>query len=117
ILLLSAPPRSFKFFFMFYFFFNDTETTEIYTTRHTLSLHDALPILPRRYPAISSRFRRRCSPAKISWRSEEHTSELQSRLVISYAVFCLTKKKQITELQSRLVISYAIFCLKYKKNG
>src|SRR5213075_3586052 len=27
------------------------------------------------------------------WRSEEHTSELQSRLVISYAVFCLKKKK------------------------
>src|SRR3546814_21136116 len=27
-----------------YFFFNDTETTEIYTYVHTLSLHDALPI-------------------------------------------------------------------------
>src|ERR1044071_3085056 len=27
-------------------------------------------------------------------RSEEHTSELQSRVDISYAVFCLTKKKQ-----------------------
>src|SRR3546814_20123167 len=27
------------------FFFNDTATTEIYTYRHTLSLHDALPIL------------------------------------------------------------------------
>src|SRR3546814_17454692 len=26
------------------FFFNDTSTTEIYTYRHTLSLHDALPI-------------------------------------------------------------------------
>src|SRR3546814_9467547 len=29
-------------------------------------------------------------------RSEEHTSELQSLMRISYAVFCLTKKKQIT---------------------
>src|SRR3546814_4391227 len=28
-------------------------------------------------------------------RSEEHTSELQSLLRISYAVFCLTKKKTI----------------------
>src|SRR5213075_1614920 len=27
-----------------FFFFNDTATTQIYTTRHTLSLHDALPI-------------------------------------------------------------------------
>src|SRR5213075_2396115 len=30
------------------FFFNDTATTEIYTTRHTLSLHDALPIWSHR---------------------------------------------------------------------
>src|SRR5881396_4446449 len=27
-----------------FFFFNDTATTEIYTVRNTLSLHDALPI-------------------------------------------------------------------------
>src|SRR5213594_2037248 len=31
----------------FFFFFNDTATTEIYTSVHTLSLHDALPISPR----------------------------------------------------------------------
>src|SRR3546814_10165722 len=29
-----------------------------------------------------------------TWRSEEHTSELQSLMRISYAVFCLKKKKQ-----------------------
>src|SRR6056300_744403 len=29
----------------------------------------------------------------IEWRSEEHTSELQSHSEISYAVFCLKKKK------------------------
>src|SRR3546814_4692607 len=29
-------------------------------------------------------------------RSEEHTSELQSLMRISYAVFCLKKKNQIT---------------------
>src|SRR3546814_3245207 len=34
------------------------------------------------------RSRRRC------WRSEEHTSELQSLMRISYAVFCLKKKTQ-----------------------
>src|SRR5213075_3406299 len=33
------------------------------------------------------------SSRSLIWRSEEHTSELQSRLVISYAVFCLKKKK------------------------
>src|SRR3546814_4132029 len=31
----------------------------------------------------------------IGGRSEEHTSELQSLMRISYAVFCLTKKKTI----------------------
>src|ERR1044071_10204747 len=41
-------------------------------------------------------------------RSEEHTSELQSRVDISYAVFCL---KNTSELQSRVHISYAVFCL------
>src|SRR3546814_3318266 len=34
-------------------------------------------------------FRKRCAPVS---RSEEHTSELQSLMRISYAVFCLTKK-------------------------
>src|SRR3546814_3700641 len=31
----------------------------------------------------------------IAFRSEEHTSELQSLMRISYAVFCLKKKKHI----------------------
>src|SRR3546814_4289756 len=31
-------------------------------------------------------------------RSEEHTSELQSLMRISYAVFCLKKKKRIVQL-------------------
>src|SRR5213075_3606359 len=35
-------------------------------------------------------------PTERARRSEEHTSELQSRLVISYAVFCLKKKKKKT---------------------
>src|SRR3546814_5152245 len=35
---------------------------------------------------------RRTDPA---WRSEEHTSELQSLMRISYAVFCLKKKRKI----------------------
>src|SRR3546814_5357309 len=39
----------------------------------------------RATPRYSSRY--------LSWRSEEHTSELQSLMRISYAVFCLKKKK------------------------
>src|SRR3546814_4927130 len=34
------------------------------------------------------------SPNASACRSEEHTSELQSLMRISYAVFCLKKKKQ-----------------------
>src|SRR6187551_2160770 len=78
------------------FFFNDTATTDIYTTHNTLSLHDALPITPRSLPAIaraSSRARGSTrSSAATSSRSEEHTSELPSLCVSSYAVFCLKKK-------------------------
>src|SRR6187399_2634292 len=87
--------------FFFFFFFNDTATTEIYTTANTLSLHDALPIrqhagqqgTDRRHPHEHHRVGRH-DPA----RSEEHTSELQSLAVISYAVFCLKTKKELALL-------------------
>src|SRR3546814_2341044 len=39
-------------------------------------------------------------------RSEEHTSELQSLMRISYAVFCLKKKKQTLIIRMSLMISY-----------
>src|SRR3546814_1098819 len=41
--------------------------------------------------------RRRADVIERAVRSEEHTSELQSLMRISYAVFCLKKKKQITK--------------------
>src|SRR5210317_444323 len=72
-----------------FFFFNDAATTEIYTLSYTLSLHDALPIsIQVPFPTPSRLW---VSPWKK--RSEEHTSELQSHSEISYAVFCLKKKK------------------------
>src|SRR3546814_7547399 len=36
-----------------------------------------------------------------SLRSEEHTSELQSLMRISYAVFCLKKKNKTRKIQSK----------------
>src|SRR5213594_5242334 len=85
-------------FLPIFFFFNDTATTEIYTSVHTLSLHDALPIpwtaTGGRTRAAWAPARRRRSSRPRSRRSEEHTSELQSRTLISYAVFCLKKKKK-----------------------
>src|SRR3546814_1547580 len=44
--------------------------------------------------AIGSSFRTASRTAQSIFRSEEHTSELQSLMRISYAVFCLKKKKQ-----------------------
>src|SRR3546814_5471105 len=44
------------------------------------------------------------------WRSEEHTSELQSLMRISYAVFCLKKKRVVTKSSrtSEYLISYKL---------
>src|SRR5216684_5272972 len=80
----------------FFFFFNDTATTEIYT----LSLHDALPISPRRTPLARTTICR-CrwpsgSPQPGSpWRDRKSTRLNSSHGYISYAVFCLKKKKNI----------------------
>src|SRR3712207_8543997 len=93
------------------FFFNDTATTEIYT----LSLHDALPIWrtmpPGRYQPLR-RWRgarrggepvRGHAPGRArghAWspgRSEEHTSELQSRQYLVCRLL-LEKKKNITRI-------------------
>src|SRR3712207_7841192 len=93
-----------------FFFFNDTATTEIYT----LSLHDALPISHGRHT-------KRLPPAPIyrcSWwvaagrnpgalqlhRSEEHTSELQSR---QYLVCRLLLEKKNTTVPESAQLSLA----------
>src|ERR1051325_12159868 len=79
----------------FFFFFNDTATTEIYT----LSLHDALPIWCDLNQLLTNHRPIRRTPARC--RSEEHTSELQSPYVISYAVFCLKKTTKIHNMTSQ----------------
>src|SRR2546422_4856214 len=85
----------------FFFFFNDTATTEIYT----LSLHDALPISRNSIPTesrsrlASSRAPLRFTPAATTansagpMRSEEHTSEIQSRLHLVCRLLLEKKKK------------------------
>src|SRR5947209_16780303 len=72
------------------FFFNDTATTEIYT----LSLHDALPIsCPTRMHALA--FCGRCR--RWDRRSEEHTSELQSRQYLVCRLLLEKKKTKKTK--------------------
>src|SRR3546814_3959773 len=50
-----------------------------------------LPAWPQPWARRTCRWK---MPQRSRWRSEEHTSELQSLMRISYAVFCLKKKKQ-----------------------
>src|SRR3546814_8085076 len=56
-----------------------------------------VPPPPHRLSPMSGRY---CRPPPredaAHRRSEEHTSELQSLMRISYAVFCLNKKRRIT---------------------
>src|SRR5256885_11641750 len=84
------------------FFFNDTATTEIYT----LSLHDALPISNRGPSAASGVVVSNVLPdslgilgvvpRRVPRLSDRKSTRLNSsHLVISYAVFCLKKKKNI----------------------
>src|SRR5438067_11655138 len=88
-------------FFFIFFFFNDTPTTEIYT----LSLHDALPIslavyrVTKRFPAderygLTSQTRRAAFSAAVNIVDRKSTRLNSSHVSISYAVFCLKKKKK-----------------------
>src|SRR5436309_15314831 len=76
--------------FFFFFFFNDTATTEIYT----LSLHDALPICRRLYGGPRPRLPdgRPAHGGGVP-RDRKSTRLNSSHVKISYAVFCLKKKK------------------------
>src|SRR2546430_16630783 len=86
-----------------FFFFNDTATTEIYT----LSLHDALPICGEAIEKVGVKdcgggvmrrpdgSRRRGRPRITShYRDRKSTRLNSSHSQISYAVFCLKKKKK-----------------------
>src|SRR5260370_40348580 len=80
----------------FFFFFNDTATTEIYT----LSLHDALPILPEFRGGVARvgehDHRTRTQRAQVAaYRSEEHTSELQSHLNLVCRLLLEKKKNKL----------------------
>src|SRR3989440_12597499 len=92
---------------IFFFFFNDTATTEIYT----LSLHDALPILAsgKAYRITDLELASRLSfflwssipddelinvAAQGRLRDRKSTRLNSSHDQISYAVFCLKKKKK-----------------------
>src|SRR2546422_6204833 len=108
-----------EFFLGFFFFFNDTATTEIYT----LSLHDALPIcvvVLSRDAGVGQTAITTCAMAVsqhfLAWQCGERiepdrksTRLNSSHGYISYAVFCLKKKKDIAILHARVfLLTYEI---------
>src|SRR5256885_7131535 len=124
--LVISQHLLFRYFNLFFFFFNDTATTEIYT----LSLHDALPICGNHHELIGIVHHRHVGndlgSAHIhldgfrriffhqwnvlvgggviyhAWLDRKSTRLNSSHLVISYAVFCLKKKKcPQSRIQSR----------------
>src|SRR5438067_7265891 len=93
------------FFSFFFFFFNDTATTEIYT----LSLHDALPISGQSdcHSRSDPDARRR---RLLLGRSEEHTSELQSRFDLVCRLLLEKKKKKKHAVKYRIEIDVSRTC-------
>src|SRR3712207_8357090 len=91
----------------FVFFFNDTATTEIYT----LSLHDALPISPARHSPPPWRWRPPDPSRSESGGAKNGLSDHGARTPTRRA-----QDRKSTRLNSSHAnISYAVFCLKKKK--
>src|SRR2546430_13289566 len=100
------------FVFLLFFFFNDTATTEIYT----LSLHDALPISAHGGVEEWARavFEAGAGLLFLAW-SIWIFFNREEQLVLSPLLPPLDRKS--TRLNSsHSQISYAVFCLKKKKN-
>src|SRR2546430_3979498 len=99
-----------------FFFFNDTATTEIYT----LSLHDALPIYWTPRPTVRPQAHGRCreSIGQTSHRicCDQNGSQSKSGSRDGSCLQSLPTDRKSTRLNSsHSQISYAVFCLKKKK--
>src|SRR2546430_6495562 len=99
-----------------FFFFNDTATTEIYT----LSLHDALPIYSTARRGRSAVGRRssgtnpcRCYCWRGGWPKVDGTWWRTRRRMTNHR----TDRKSTRLNSSHSQISYAVFCLKKKKKN
>src|SRR5256885_13109560 len=92
----------------FFFFFNDTATTEIYT----LSLHDALPIFLRALLEEAAGLVTYCAVRDPAAIGQLWPHAVGDRVALSVGG---TDRKSTRLNSSHLVISYAVFCLKKKK--
>src|SRR2546426_8765212 len=99
-----------RFTFVIVFFFNDTATTEIYT----LSLHDALPIsldVAVVAPGVGARL----GHGVVAPAPKEREERCLRGVVFAGPSFARGDRKSTRLNSSHLVISYAVFCLKKKK--
>src|SRR3546814_2652613 len=110
-LMIRRPPRSTR-----------TDTLFPYTTlfRSTVNCGVSLVVDPAAR-GLDNRLDQGCGVhvedadfrlrlARLDHRSEEHTSELQSLMRISYAVFCLTKKKSSNPLLRSPIPTLSLHC-------
>src|SRR5438132_4747305 len=93
------------------FFFNDTATTEIYT----LSLHDALPIFEywKKAKVVCATAR---MPQNADVRLADTPAHPAERIAMALRLRLTADRKSTRLNSSHTVISYAVFCLKKKKN-
>src|SRR5438128_4715620 len=118
MLSLSLHLRSFisiSYFTLvfFFFFFNDTATTEIYT----LSLHDALPI-SQAVNDQRGRLQLRLQPPRrelLALLDRKSTRLNSSHGSISYAVFCLKKKKKKQKIKINKIMMTICRCNTQRK--
>src|SRR3712207_7945779 len=102
---------------MFVFFFNDTATTEIYT----LSLHDALPIYDRQRPGQPEADGAAARVRRLAERQRARAEHLRPRVELDVDLeaddgLVVRQDRKSTRLNSSHAnISYAVFCLKKKK--
>src|SRR3712207_7106486 len=96
-----------------FFFFNDTATTEIYT----LSLHDALPILGTAgFDRDDDHWPRQWAEAYVDFAVGEKRQWLHDQGVRFFPIVGWAEDRKSTRLNSSHAnISYAVFCLKKKK--
>src|SRR3546814_8639655 len=94
--MIRRPPRSTRTDTLFpYTTLFRSRLRRVHTARHGRAWHDH-PRFPLFFLRLEGQKTRGWSPFgdhDDKRRSEEHTSELQSLMRISYAVFCLKKKK------------------------
>src|SRR2546430_6852374 len=93
-----------------FFFFNDTATTEIYT----LSLHDALPISPITIEEASNMSP---TPSGEIWLRNTRPFNAYGLPTISIPCGIEIDRKSTRLNSSHSQISYAVFCLKKKKKA